>query len=136
MQDLIKFGETNYAPVETTNARSGAQTVRLMRAKEFKEVYKAEHKDASNKDVKKAFEAYYKTGAKASMGPLLQMITEGKLGCESIAVSKDGSKLRPVLVDLTGKNDRAEIEEKLSGMSPEDLKSIMEYVSSKLPASV
>ena len=132
MTDLIQYSPA-CQKIQTTNAKTGAVTTRLMRAKEFKESYKGKHPEASNREIKKEFLAYYRTHSQASTAALAAKMTEGILGVESFSVNADGDKLRVTFVDLSAnQEDKEDIQSQLDGMSQEELKTILDYLSSKL----
>jgi len=132
MTDLIQYSAA-CQKIKTVNAKTGATTTRLMRAKEFKDAFKAKNPDASNREIKKEFLAYYRTHSQASTAALAAKMTEGILGVESFSVNADGDKLRVTFVDLSAQESESpDIQEQLDKLSPDELKTIMEYLASKV----
>lgn len=132
MQELISY-QSDVKTVSTVNAKTGATTVRLLRAKEFKDQYKLTHKNASNKEIKKAFLEYYQPACKASVASLAGKLTEGTLGVESYRVNTDGDKMSVTFVDLSAvKEEKTDVTAALDGMSKEELTKIFEYIASKV----
>lgn len=131
MNALIQYGAETKT-VSTVHGKTGATTTRLLKAAEFKESYKAAHPDASNRDVKKAFEEYYKSSAKASTAELAAKMTCGTLGVESFSVNKDGDKLKVTFVDLSEESAEKEIQGKLENLSAEQLTNLFELIAAKL----
>jgi len=131
MNQLIQYGATARSIV-STNAKTGSHTTRLLRAKEFKEEYKATHENASNREIKRAFEEYYLSASKASVGALAAKMTEGKLGVERYTVNADGDKLNVVFVDLTAVKSTSAVEEQIQTADKEALNRLLAMIQGKL----
>ena len=134
MQDIIKFQGTK--TVESINAKTGATTSRVQRAAEFKVAFKASNPKASNREIKKAYEAYYRAEvASVAKGfdfqKAIAAAQSGQLGIERVTCNADGDKTTVVFVDLT-KGEESSVEETLKGMSVSDMQKALEYLSRRL----
>lgn len=136
MNDLIK-ADVTAKTVTSINARSGATTLRLKTAKEFKTEHKAAFPNASAKETKLAFESYTRTESSKLANSFdfqkaIKLAAEGKLGIRRVTNNKDESAATVVFLDLSKNGDGELVKTKLDAMSADELKTIMEYLSSKI----
>lgn len=133
MQDLIKY-QSEVKSISTVNTKTGATTVRLLRAKEFKDDYKKANPTATNKEVKAAFLAYYQPACRANVASLAGKLTEGTLGVESYRVNADGDKMSVTFVDLSAvKEEKVDYSpEELEKLPVETLAKMLDFIHKKL----
>lgn len=138
MQDLIKIDGT-LATVTAVNPRSGASTLRLKTAKEFKAEFKVSNPKASAKDTKLAFESYTRTESSKLANSFdfqkaIRLAAEGKLGIKRVTANKAGDASTVVFLDLS-KDATAGVKQAVDGLTVEDAKRLLEYIQSKLPTT-
>lgn len=136
MLDLIKTSESK-SLVNAINARSGATSVRLKTAKEYKDERKKLFPNETAKARKEAFEAYTRTAANELMAAvdhakLLKLAAEGKLGMKRVTANRDGTTLTTVYVDLSAAGEEAIIREKIQKIDTETARKLLEHLQERL----
>ncbi len=135
--NLVVFNPTARA-VETINAKTGANTIRILRAKEFKDDFKVRNPDASNKAIKAEYAAYYRNAIGGASTELLgNKLVKGEFGIEAIRISKDGVRYTATLVDKTKLEtvQRDELAEKLMALDPDALRAMIASIQKAMEAN-
>ena len=140
MIDSLITLDTNLTTVTTEHPKTGALTTRVQRPAEFKLEHKKKFPDASNREIKRAYEAYVASQSTLfirglDIKKLASAIENKQMGLESFKINKDGDKLSLTLLDLSQEQEQesfAELAEKLDKLPQAELERILKVLSAKM----